>query len=298
MNIRLIDVDSRIPNLALMQISAWHKQQGDTVGFDTPNPDKVYVSCIFSKNRSQALGIRTLYPDTEIIFGGSGIDLKSTLPPYMEKIKPDYDLYSAKYDIGFTTRGCIRSCPFCIVPQKEGKIKKWQHISEFRSPDHTVVKLLDNNIYALKDWFFENTNYAIENGLKLDITQGMDIRLLTDEIAEQLKKIKWAGTIHFAFDDPKITEQVKSGIETLKDAGINPRNNVSFYVLVGFNTTPEEDIERCRLLRNLGTNAFVMQYRKTPASRRLARWANRRWLYWSCDFDDYHTTKYARGDTI
>ena len=287
MNIRLIDVDSKIPNLALMQISAWHKQQGDTVGFDTPNPDKVYVSCIFSKNRSQALGIRTLYPDTEIIFGGSGIDLNSTLPSYMEKIKPDYDLYSAKYDIGFTTRGCIRSCPFCIVPQKEGKIKKWQHISEFHSPDHTVVKLLDNNIYALKDWFFENTNYAIENGLKLDITQGMDIRLLTDEIAEQLKKIKWAGSIHFAFDDPKITEQVKSGIETLKDAGINLRNNVDFYVLVGFDTTPEEDIERCRLLRNLGTNAFVMQYRKTPESRRLARWANRRWLYWSCDFDDY-----------
>ena len=287
MNIKLIDVDSRIPNLALMQISAWHKQQGDTVGFDTPNPDKIYISCIFSKNRSQALGLCTLYPNAEIDLGGSGIDLKKKLPEKMQKIMPDYSLYSAKYDIGFTTRGCIRHCPFCIVPKKEGKIEKWQHIREFHNPDHTVVKLLDNNIYALKDWFFENTNYAIENGLKLDITQGMDIRLLTDEIAEQLKKIKWAGTIHFAFDDPKITEQVKSGIETLKDAGINPRNNVDFYVLVGFNTTPEEDIERCRLLRNLGTNAFVMQYRKTPASRRLARWANRRWLYWSCDFAEY-----------
>lgn len=298
MNIRLIDVDSRIPNLALMQISAWHKQQGDTVGFDTPNPDKVYVSCIFSKNRSQALGIRTLYPDTEIIFGGSGIDLKSTLPPYMEKIKPDYNLYSAKYDIGFTTRGCIRNCPFCIVPQKEGKIKKWQHISEFHSPDHTLVKLLDNNIYALKDWFFENTDYAIENNLKLDITQGMDIRILTPEIAEQLKRIKWGGTIHFAFDTPGIADHVINGIQILKDAGIDCKHKVDFYVLVGYNTTPAEDLYRCNLLRSLGTGAFVMQYQKTPFTRRLARWANRRRLYWSCTFDDYHTTKHAGGDTM
>lgn len=41
MRISLIDVDSKIPNLALMKISAYHKQKGDTVGFNLRNPDMV-----------------------------------------------------------------------------------------------------------------------------------------------------------------------------------------------------------------------------------------------------------------
>lgn len=270
-----------------MQLSAYHKSRGDTVGFDTPNPDKVYVSCIFSHNRSQALGLKTLFPDAEIDIGGSGVDLQKTLPTEAQKIMPDYTLYPADYDLGFTTRGCIRHCPFCIVPQKEGHIQKWQHISDFHHPDHAVVKLLDNNIYAIRDWFFENTNYAIDHNLKLDITQGMDIRLLTEEIAEQLARIKWAGTIHFAFDSPELADQVRNGITILKDVGIDCKHRVDFYVLTGFDTTPEQDVARCNLLKSLGTNAFVMQFRKTPFTRQLARWANRRWLYWSCEFENY-----------
>ena len=58
--IRLVDIDSIIPNLALMQISAHHKKFGDVVGFDVENPDIVYVSCIFDKNASQARGIQSL----------------------------------------------------------------------------------------------------------------------------------------------------------------------------------------------------------------------------------------------
>ena len=40
--ILLIDVDSKIPNLALMKISAYHKSIGDAVGFNVEDPDKIY----------------------------------------------------------------------------------------------------------------------------------------------------------------------------------------------------------------------------------------------------------------
>lgn len=283
--ILLIDTDSKIPNLALMQISAYYKAKGDEVGFNISDPDKVYISCIFTKNRAQALGIAKFYPQAEIHLGGSGINW-DWLPAEMQKVKPDYDLYPSTYMEGFTTRGCIRNCPFCIVKEKEGKFQRWQHVSDFYDERFDTVMLLDNNILADKDWFFENTNFIIEHKLKV-IENGMDIRLLDEEIAERLSKIKFVPTLHFAFDNMSDEKAVRRGIELLRNAGINLRQKVQFYVLVGYNTTEEQDKYRCRLLKELGTNAFVMPYQRTEWTKKIARWANRKWLYWSMDIDEY-----------
>lgn len=300
-DIRLVDIDSLIPNLALMQLSAYHKHIGDKIGFDVENPDKVYVSCIFDKNADQARGIKSLYPNSEVILGGSGFynrnDLnnpifKREIPSPAQKIMPDYSLYpKMNYDLGFTTRGCFRSCPFCIVRAKEGNIHRWQHISEFHDPTHKTVHLLDNNMYALPDWFFENTDYVLENKLKLRVLPGFDIRIITEEIATRLKQIKWDGIINFAWDNIGDEKKVLSGIEMLKQAGFNLKHHIGFYVLVGYNTTHEQDLYRCRKLKEAGTNAFVMQFKQTPLSKHLARWANRRELFWSIDFDDYTRAK-------
>ena len=150
-NILLIGVDGKIPNLALMQISAYHKSKGHEVSLNTPNdPDIVYISCIFKKNKSSAIGISRYYPNAEINIGGSGVSY-NWLPDEMQKIKPDYDLYSSTYSMGFTTRGCIRNCPFCIVSEKEGKYRRWQEIKEFHDDRFDTVELLDNNWYADKD---------------------------------------------------------------------------------------------------------------------------------------------------
>ena len=130
----LIDVDSKIPNLALMKISAYHKFNGDEVGFNVQNPDKVYISCIFSRNRTKAIGIPTLFRCV-CELGGYGINDKQ-LPSEVEHIMPDYDLYRCDYSFGFTTRGCIRNCDFCIVPKKEGKIKFNADIYEFWDKRH------------------------------------------------------------------------------------------------------------------------------------------------------------------
>lgn len=303
MKIRLINIDSIIPNLALMQLSTYYKTLGDEIGFDVNEPDRVYVSCLFQKNVSLARGMPSMFPDSEVILGGSGFynkdDLHNelftrTIPLEAQKVIPDYSLYpSMDYDFGFTTRGCFRSCPFCIVKAKEGNIHKWQHISEFHDPKHKTVHLLDNNIYGLKDWFFENTDYILENKLKLRVLPGFDIRILTEEIADRLKSIKWDGILNFAWDNftGKDETLVINGIEILKQAGFNLRSKIGFYVLVGYNTTPYQDLYRCRKLKELGVNAFVMQYKVSPFTRHLARWSNRRALYWSMDFEDYTPAK-------
>lgn len=78
----------------------------------------------------------------------------------------------------------------------------------------------------------------------------------------------------------------EDGIRRLQDAGIRTRHKVSVYVLVGFDTTPDEDKQRCRLLKELGATPFVMQYgKRTEWTRKIAWWANRPQVFWTCDID-------------
>ena len=297
MRIRLIDVDSKFgfPNLALLQISAAHKAQGDEVGFDVQDPDKVYISCIFTKNRGKALGIGKMFPDAEIIFGGSGINF-DWLPEKMQKIKPDYDLYPSTYSQGFTTRGCMRICPFCIVPKKEGRIQKWQHPSEFHDKRFDTCMIMDNNLFFAGDeWIRTVFSWFKDNGVKMMSPQGWDARLLTEERAQLLKSIKHVGVLHFAWDYIEDEPSIKKAIHLLKDTGFNLRRDVAFYVLSGFNTTIEQDIYRCQKLKEMGTNAFVMPYKKSSEINRLARWANKKQLFWTCDFKDYDYNSHRNG---
>lgn len=68
MNVCMIDVDSKIPNLALMKASTWHKECGDTVklGYDPlfDHPDLCYVSKIFDFTPEPEF-----LPDCEVIRG-------------------------------------------------------------------------------------------------------------------------------------------------------------------------------------------------------------------------------------
>lgn len=315
-NVLLIDVDSIMPNLAQTQISRHHKLRGDEVSLNNPNePGIVYISCVFKENRKLALGRATLYPDAEVYVGGSGINY-SWLPEEIQKQYPDYSLYNGKvcqkcahlvnyckcrhgptpgdifYSLGFTTRGCIRYCPFCIVHEKEGGIMRWQHITDFFNPEYGTIILLDNNIFADREWFFINTDFILQHNLKWNPIQGMDIRLLDLEIAERLADLKWYGTMYFAFDNMRDEPAVRSGIEILKEAGIDIKHDVQIYVLVGYGSSQEEDKYRCRLLKSLGTNAFVMPYERNDWTNKLAWWANRKHVYWACDIDEFEYSKY------
>lgn len=281
MKVLLVDVDSRIPNLALMKVSAYHKARGDEVGFSIESPDKVVASVVFSQNRWKADGLRFMFPNAEIVAGGSGYDLSTTLPDEIERMKPDYDLYpNIEYSLGFTTRGCIRRCPFCVVPTKEGRFRRAQHISEWHDDRFDSVICLDNNVYADEAWFFENTDFVLEHGLRYNAVQGMDIRILDEGIAGRLKDLKWSGQLHFAFDSIQDEDAVRRGMQLLQDAGIRTRHDVSVYVLVGYDSTSEEDLRRCEILKEIGATPFIMQFRGSAWTRKLAR-LNRPQIFWS-----------------
>ena len=287
MKILLVDFDSKIPNLALMKLSAWHKSREDIVGFDTTSPDMVYVSLIFSKNREQAAGLTKMFPNSIVSFGGTGWDLKNFLPPGIETIKPDYDLYPSEYSQGFTTRGCIRKCGFCVVPDKEGRLQLAQHPREFHDDRFDTCMIMDNNLLAApEEWIKSVFSWFEDQGVKMLSPQGWDARLLTEDTVELLKTVKHPKGLHFAWDDTLDEKKIVSAIRLLKDAGFDLKHNISFYVLAGYETGFEDALYRCNRLREMGTNAFVMRYHKKDRKiNKLSEWANRRWMYWSSPFD-------------
>lgn len=259
MNINLFDLDVMqgrrpFPNLALMKLSAYFKKRGDTVSFNFPlsGYDIGYASCVFTWHSVRADGL----PPT-VERGGSALDITKQLPPEMEHIMPDYSLYpDADFSLGFTSRGCIRKCPWCIVPEKEGGIKAWANIYEFWDKRHKEIKLLDNNILASPNWE-ETANSLIKEQVLIDFNQGLDIRLVNDKVAHQLSKTR-AKILRFAFDDIRIEPQVRQGIALLLKAGIKPRH-LSFYVLVGFSGDP--GIDRMKLLQSYGVDVYPMIYK-------------------------------------
>lgn len=284
MRVGLVDVDSKIPNLALMKISAYHKTRGDSVRLFYPIdgiPDKIYACKVFDFTQDFMY-----YPDCEIVKGGSGFDLKAELPPEIEGQFPDYSLYDCDYAIGFTTRGCIRKCPFCIVPEKEGAIRAVGEIYDFWNGQGYLM-LLDNNLTALPEQFERTLKQLIKHKIKTDFSQGLDIRLIEPEMAQLLAKVRLWKQIHFAWDDIHTEKAVREGIEVLTKNGV-AKYKLMFYVLIGFNSTPEEDLYRVETLRGLGVDPFVMPYDKTDQyQKKFARWVNHKAIFKTVKWEDY-----------
>lgn len=314
MNIGLYDVDShRYPNLPLMKISAWHKAQGDNVEFVLPikHYDKIYVSKVFGDEYS-TFDNPYLQAD-EIVFGGTGFaitvengkevyhkDRDKALPYEIEHIYPDYSLYpelTKDTAYGFLTRGCCNNCDFCIVSKKEGMCsQKVANLSEFWRGQKNI-DLLDANLLACKDRI-ELLKQLADSKAKVDFTQGLDARFITEDVAKELKQVN-KKCVHFAFDFMKNEKAIIKGLEIYSRVVGGKDSECVVYILTNFNTTIEEDLYRMEKVRELGFLPDIRVYRKPTAPqiiRDLQRWCNNRILYRSCDFMDYVPRK--DGKTI
>ena len=295
MKIGLIDVDGHnFPNLALMKLSAWHKAQGDEVewwqGFT--QYDVVYMSKVFDETYSPDIPEPT--NANKIVKGGTGYGLKNKLPDEVEHIYPDYSIYpeyTKDTAYGFLTRGCIRNCPPCIVPAKEGRCTvKVADLSEWWNGQKNIV-LMDANILACPD-HLDLIQQLIDSHAVVDLNQGLDARLLTEQNISLLGGIK-IKEIHFAWDYMKYSESVLRGLKLYAEhAKRRPHGNfATVYCLVNYDTTMEQNLYRIYTLRDMGYSPYVMVYDKPNAPqeiKRLQRWCNNKIIFNSCPrFEDY-----------
>ena len=290
MNIGIYDVDSKIPNLALMKISTWHKAQGDTVEMYNPlwldTYDKIYASKVFDFSDGS-----NLLPD-QMEIGGTGWNNK-TLPQHIEDLQPDYTLYNYPHNIGFTMRGCRFNCDFCVVPEKEGKPKSNNTIEEiWTNRSSNFIVLLDNDFFGNPYWK-DRIDEINTLGLQVNFSQGLNIRIITEQQAEALASVHFRDmsgnnrTVYFAWDRINDEKWIKAGIERVIATGIKPQQ-MMFYVLIGYDTTPEQDMYRIEILKDYGCLPFVMPYNKDDQyQKRLARWANHKAIYKSVPWEQF-----------
>ena len=313
MLIGLIDVDAwgkkpKFPNLALMRISAWHKQCGDTVEWyrgplEVPMYDVVYMSKVFSD--AYTPDVPEPLNAAKVIKGGTGYGISLvngrevfdqsknvSLAPEIEKMFPDYSIYPMfDFAVSMTTRGCPRGCPFCIVAKKEGRGSiKVADVSDFWN-GQTSIKAMDANILACCEKRDLLKQYK-DTGAVVEFNQGLDIRLMDDDDISILNSMR-LDDAHFAWDNPR--ENLLPKFELWSKKGKKNRHGHygRVYTLTNYNTSMEENLYRIYKLREMNYQPYVTVYNAPSAPKEvlaLRRWCNSFIISAIPRFEDYSAT--------
>ena len=294
MNIGLYNLEPKICNSAMMQVSQYHKNRGDTVHEYFPLYhnwyDKVYAFSLFDFTSKE-------YVRDDMICGGTGFDIKSRLPKEIEECPLDYSIFpDCDYSIIWFSRGCFRNCPFCVVNEKEGYIHPVE--PKNLNPNGKYIKVMDNNFFANPNWR-EAVETLHEWNQPIDM-QGFDIRIFDEEQAEAINSLKHYQNFKFAWDNPR--ENIDDNIDLLLNY-IKPYK-LMCYVLIGYWSTPQEDLDRVmHLWEDYKIIPYVMPYDKHDSYQKdFARWVNNRRIFKTSSFDEYldskQTVKWDRGDLI
>lgn len=265
----LFDIDSRIPNLALMKLSTFYKGQGLNVVLSKKvayTKAHHYVASAVFRTRStmtKLAELRKIYGD-DVEIGGSGVDLTRRLASEIEACFPDYALYDhTHYALGFLTRGCPKKCAFCVVPAKEGRLKSQvTSFSGFVPRDWKNVMLLDDNLLSFSGAIDLLEEMAARD-YKVNFSQTLDISYLNESVHRLLLKIDSQNArftrkqIYFSLNYPGTVRQFEKRKSMLKGFG---KDRVSVVSIYGFDTSLSQDYSRWMMLRRLQLVPFFQEY--------------------------------------
>lgn len=315
MKVRITQLDGKLPNLALMRLSHWHKQRGDSVHYTRatrrelfePEYDRVYGSAIFDFTADKIARFKASFPDA--ILGGTGTEPKDKPPTVtVEKLigdhpYVDYDHWPAfTASMGFTQRGCRLKCKFCFVPMKEGKP---QHAGTVRelwrgSAYPKNLHLLDNDFFGGPHWQ-DRIAEIRDGGFKVSFTQGINVRAVTPEVAAAIASIEYRDDgfqrrrLYTAWDNLKDGDVFFDGVDLLERAGIPPSHLMAF-MLVGFDKKETWERIHYRFDRMVarGILPYPMVFDRTRRDlKQFQRWACTG-LYRSVPFSAYDSSIKSR----
>ena len=298
MRVGLIDVDGhgKFPNLALMKISAYHKAKGDEVDWYSAFCgwyDVVYMAKVFSFTADYGYVISNA---DKVVKGGTGYDYSVVLPEDIDRMQPDYTIYP-KIDkhtaYGFLTRGCPNKCKWCVVPKKEGNIRPYMDVDDIAINSRHNLVLMDNNILAARGYALMQFGKIIKGGYRVDFNQGLDARLVDDEIAQKLASIRWINSIRFGCDTPKQIVEVEKAISLIDSYSVNPKRYFLYTIITKDMYESYERVSHFRGYKRIRVQAQPYRELDNPKQvlpqwqKDMARWANRKEIFTTVDFKDY-----------
>lgn len=275
----MTEIDGSLPNLALMRLAAWHRDQGDEVHFSgsaerslfEPEYDRVYGSSIFKFSAPVLRRFEQEFPGA--IIGGTGTTSAAQVDDFtgQDFQRLDYSIYPAfNASIGFTQRGCRLSCKFCVVPTKEGKPRSIATIADIWRGDPWPRKLhlLDNDFFGQpREEWRARIQEIRDGGFRVCLSQGINARMIDDEAAAALATIEYRDTqfskrrLYTAWDNLRDEEVFFAGVDRLERAGVPPTHLMA-YMLVGFDgaETWERIWHRFRRMTARGIRPYPMVY--------------------------------------
>jgi hypothetical protein len=293
MNVLLLHLDGKLPNIALMRLAAHHRAQGDSVQlrrcdnpkligprFGDPEWDRVYGSLIFERTRPHGELVLQAWPHA--ILGGTGWDLRVTLEGLgITTTQQDYTDYPQwRQSIGFSQRGCRLRCSFCVVPRKEGAVREEQTIADIwrGEPWPKEILLLDNDFFGQARWRDRIDELQV-GGYRVSFNQGINARMLTDETAAAIASVNYRDDsmrtkrIYTAWDNRKDEGRLFAGLEALVRHGVKP-DHIMVYMLIGYwpGETSEDRDYRRHQLREFGAVPYPMPFMRTPELVGFQRW--------------------------
>lgn len=163
-----------------------------------------------------------------------------------EDLKPDYSIVREwGSNILFSSRGCIRRCGFCAVPKLEGDISARKTIMDLIDRRLNKIVLWDNNILATPNWL-DIFSELEELGYEVDFNQGFDARLITQEVADRLSRLK-IRVVRLPFDNSRDRQAVNRAISLSSEADVRKRKIV-VYTLFNYADTPNDFLTRLKQL--------------------------------------------------
>ena len=155
--------------------------------------------------------------------------------------------------------------------------------------------LMDNNVLA-SGYGLRQIEKIAKLKLHVDFNQGLDARLVTDDIARLLAKVKWLKRIRFGCDTPGQIAEVERAASLIDKYGYKGEYFLycilmdfkeSFYRINYWKHVSPRFVPHAQPYRSLNNpRQIIPQWQKD-----MAHWADRKELYKSCEFKDFTPRK-------
>lgn len=213
-----------------------------------------YISIVFTWQLPQAYSLCVWYSQQgyKVRAGGPAVKL---MPEYLNSVADiSGEIIALPYhnpQATYTSRGCIRQCDFCAVPQIEGdliELENWE-------PKPIIC---DNNLLACSKKHFDAVIDRLKPLRDIDFNQGLDARILSPHHITRLKELE-LKILRFAWDNVGLESVLLSAIDSILKAGF-PKSKLRVYILFNYKDTPDDALYRCETLKNMGIFPNVQRY--------------------------------------
>lgn len=149
----------------------------------------------------------------------------------------------------FTSRGCNNQCPWCLVPKREGGLR------EIEIHEGNIIQ--DNNLLQCSRLHLDKVFNMLKKQRTIQFTGGLDSRLITDDIADEIRDLK-INQLFLASDTKEAIKPLRKAIKKLRMS----RHKIRCYVLLKFNPfeTLSDATERMHLIWEAGATPFAQLY--------------------------------------